>query len=308
MPASFPEMWLNRVISNLVNNDVAPWLDGIAELDVSIVEIGSGDASEMNQIHIPTSIFSPTVLINNTTYPIALQAYDDAEVTVNLDKYQTLATTLSDDQIIGASYRQIDFVTRSHTRTINQKKYLKAIHALAPNTNAADKPVLLTTGDAVTTGSNKRLRCRYEDLVALAAQADALGWPTDGRRLVLSDDHKNDLLLDRKNFGDQLVNYKTGQPAPVIAGWNIYMNVGNPYYNSVTKLAFGSAPSATNFRASVAFMPENVAKKTGLTKQYFADAKTDPQNQTNRLNYRHYFIVLPMLDMYRAALASGLSA
>ena len=304
MPANFAEVWLNRVRKNLTSATTAPWLDGISELDTAVIEVGSGSASESNIIHIPTSSFRPEVLINNITYPIALQDYTDAEVTIQLDKYQTKVTTLSDDQVMGASYDRIDSATKSHTEAILIKKFAKAIHALAPDSNTADTPVLLTTGLPDSTGRNRML---YEDLVALKAAFDKLQIPAKGRRLVLSTDHWNDMLLDRKNFGDQLINYKTGDVAPQIGGFEIFQYVENPLINATTgaKVVFGVAAGAGDYRASVAFYIPNVVKKTGLTKQYFAPAAADPENQTNKLNYRHYFIVLPAEKKYIGAIASG---
>lgn len=298
-------MWLHRVIRNLTSSLLAPWLEGVPELDTTVVEMGSGSASESNIIHIPTSDFMPDVLINNTTYPIALQAYTDSEVTISLDKYQTKVTTLSDDQIIGASYSRIDNATRSHNEAITIKKYAKAIHALCPSTNTAATPIVTTSGAVDGGGTRKRLV--YADLVALKQKFDDLLIPATDRRLVLSTDHWNDLLLDRANFGDSLVNYKKGEVAPQVAGFDIYSNTENPYITAATraKLVFGVAPSAGDYRASVAFAVGNVAKKTGLTKQYFADSKQDPENQTNRLNYRHYFIVVPKRLQQIGAIASG---
>lgn len=302
MPLNFPEIWLKRVIYNLTTQDQAPWLDGIAELDVPVAELGAGAASESNIIHIPTSMFEPDVLINNTSYPIALQAYTDDEVTVQLDKFQTKVTTLSDDQIIGASYPRIDAATRSHTVAILKKKFAKAIHALAPNADATNTPVISATG---TAGSDGRTRLIYDDLVTMKQKLDDIETPAQGRRLVLCTDHMNDLLLDRKNFGDQLVNYRAGQPAPNIAGFELYSYVANPYFDSSNKkVAFASAPGGTDHRASVVFYDQNVAKKTGMTKQYFAPSAQDPQNQTNKLNYRHYFIVVPMMSKYLGAITS----
>jgi hypothetical protein len=114
MPAQFPEIWLKRVIRNISQAILAPFLDGIPELDVSVTELGEGSASETNLIHLTSTQFKPDVLINNTTYPIALQAYDDAGSTVALNKFQTKVTTVTDDQIIGAAYDKIDTVTRTH--------------------------------------------------------------------------------------------------------------------------------------------------------------------------------------------------
>lgn len=301
---NFAEVWLNRVKRNLTAADKAPWLAGVPELDTAIIEMGSGSASENNVIHIPTSSFRPDVLINNSAYPIALQSYTDDEVIIQLDKYQTKPTTLSDDQIIGASYNRIDNATRSHVEAILIKKYSKAIHALAPAGHTANTPVLLSTGTPDSTGRNRMI---YDDLVALKDAFDKQEIPADGRRLVLSTDHYNDMLLDRKNFGDQLINYKSGDVAPQISGFQIFQYVANPYINSATKvkLAFGVAADEGDYRASVAFYVPNVAMKTGFTKQYFSPASSDPENQTNKLNYRHYFIAVPAESKYIGAIASG---
>ena len=98
MPKNFPEIWEGRVRQTLENGAVADFLDGVSELDGDVTQMG-----EENIIHIPTSEFNPEVLINNKTYPIAIENYTDDEVIVKLDKYQTKATKVTDDQIIGAS-------------------------------------------------------------------------------------------------------------------------------------------------------------------------------------------------------------
>lgn len=305
MPTNFPEMWLRRVETNLTQEDMAPFLEGIEEIDTAILEVGSGAASEQNVIHLPVSEFEPDVLINNSSYPIALQAYSDDEVTIQLDKYQTKVVTLSDDQAMGASYRRIDQATNATTQAILKKKYGRAIHSIAPADNTANTPVLLTTGGANELRVGTRLRLVYEDLVAFAKECDDLQIPMEGRRLVLCNDHWNDLLLDRENFGDQLVNYKKGTPAPEICGFQIMKYVNNPYYTGTEKNAYGAVPEAGDYRASVFFYVPNIAKKTGLTKQYFTPSAQDPQNQTNKLAYRHYYIVVPKRDMYIGAIGSG---
>lgn len=290
MPQNFADVWVNRVIQNLTTQNVAPWLDGIPELDTQVAEMGSGEASELNVIHIPRTNFNPNVLLNNTTYPIALQSYTDDEVVVSLDKFQTEVTTLSDDKIIGASYNVIDPATSGHVRAINTKKFKKAIHALAPASHTASTPVLVATGTAV----NGVPTLQYDDLVALKDALDQDEVAPEDRRLVLCTRHWNDLLRDRKNFGDKLVNYNTGMPAPIIAGFQLYQYNGNPLFtNAGVKKAFGAVKAATDREASVVFWTGGVAKKTGMTKQYFTPAASNPRTQANELNYRHYFIVVP---------------
>jgi hypothetical protein len=317
MPTNFPEMWVNRVELNLTTATEAPWLSGITELDTQIVEMGSGSAGESNVIHIPTTDFEVDVLINNNAYPIALQQYDDDEVLISLDKYQTKVVPISDDQANGASYRRIDAATALMTRGILIAKYGKAAWALAPAANSANTPVIQSSGrsgefaaDGVTEviwRDGARLRLTYQDLVDHKAQYDKLQVPAVGRRLVLCSDHWNDLLLDRRRFGDMLANYKTGDVAPMIAGFEIYQYINNPLFDNGAKLAYGSVAGVGEYQASVSFYISNIAMKTGLTRQYFAPAGIDPQNQTNKLAYRHYFICVPKRLKYIGAIGSKYS-
>ena len=303
---SFPEMWLSRVVLLVTTLTSAPWLNGIPELDTQVLEVGSGTATEQNVIHIPLEQFEAEVLINNTTYPIPSQAFTDGEAIVQLDKYQTKVTTLSDDQAMGSSYAKIDSATRAHTRGILSNKFKKAIHALAPAKNTQDTPVIETTG---TVDANGRKKLLYNDLVNLKRKLDAIQTPIEGRRLVLSSEHINDLLEDRDRFANLLSNMNTGEVAPKIAGFEIYSYDANPYlFKSSgvwTKRPYGVVPTNLDYEASVCFIVDNVAKKTGLTKQYFAPSNTDPENQTNRLNYRHYFVALPVKQKYMGAIVSG---
>lgn len=287
MPKNFPEIWESLVRQTLENGAVADFLDGVSELDGDVTQMG-----EENIIHIPTSEFNPEVLINNKTYPIAIEDYTDDEVIVKLDKYQTKATKVTDDQVMGASYNKIDAVTKAHTTAINARKYKKAIHALAPDDNTAKTPVLQIKGT----------ECTYEDLVALKDKCDELEWPEEGRRLVLCNKHWNALLKDRRNFGDQLINYRKGEVAPIIAGFEIKKYIASPHYAGTKKKVFGEAPASGDKPASVCFVVDNIRKKTGLTKQYFSEAKSDTVNQANLLNYRHYFIAVPVEKKFIAAL------
>jgi len=297
MPLNFPEIWLDRVIENLDEADQAPWLEGVAELDADVSQLGENTATEQNIIHIAATDFEVDVLVNNTTYPIPVQEYADGHLQFTLDKYQTKVVTVSDDQILGASYDKIDVVTKSLVRAILVEKYGKAIHSIAPQANTAKTPVIFATGVNGTDAplmDGTRLRLTYDDLVRLKAACKSGKFPLKDRRLVLTEDHWNDLLLDRKNFGDKLINYAEGMPAPKIAGFNLYTYENMPYYTALgVKKAYGTVPGGTDKPGSIVFSLSGVAKKTGNTKQYFAPAATNPSGQTNDLAYRHYFLATP---------------
>ena len=302
MARNFPDIWLSRVEKRLKNTDVAPWLNGISEVPGEVIVVGEGTDGEKCLIHIPTTDFQPDVLINNITYPLALQDYTDDTVIIALDKYQTKVTTISDDAALGATYDKVDTATGTHVSAINTNKFGRAIHALAPDANTADTPVVRTSGG--NDGSGRRMITRA-DIIAMKKAFDVMQIPAGGRRLVLCPDHVADLLNQDQVFAHQYYNYTSGKIANLF-GFEVYEYVANPLFNVGTgaKTSFGSIPAANDYQASVAFYVPNVAKKTGLTKQYFADSKTDPKNQTNQLNYRHYFIACPKQKMYIGAIIS----
>lgn len=286
MPANFPEVWLARVRNKLEEAATAPWLEGVDELDVQIQVVGEGP-SEKNIIHIPTSEFEVELLINNNTYPIAIQQYEDGTIQIELDKYQTLATAIKEDAAIGASYDVIDNATKQHNISITGGKYAKAIHSLCPIEDTEDTPIIECTGPDDGTG---RKRMTYEDLVTTSKKAKT---KNSVCHVVLNEDHWHDILLDRKNFGDQIVNYKKGQPAPEISNLKLFRNTTEMPLFDVTlkKRPYGSIKVATDREASVVFNLTKVVKKTGFTRQYYDEPTTT--NQQHLVNYRHYFVATP---------------
>lgn len=304
MPADFPEMFESRVHTLVQDETEAPHLDGIRELDTEVIEVGSGAASESNLIHIPITTFRPGVLVNNTTYPIPTVAYSDTGMTLHLDKFQTKATSLSDDQTIGSSYKQIDSVTKGHVDDLKETKFKKAMHAIAPSADggAKQKFVIQATGEEVTPGGRKRLL--WKDLVTARQRADDQRCKKKGRRLVLCSDHENDLLIDNSSkYADKLADYLAGTIKGTLAGFEIFVNMDNPMYTEAgVKRPYGAVPNATDRNATVFFHPENCVKKTGMTKQYFSPSSGDTTTQTNMLNYRHYYIALPVMDQYIGAI------
>ena len=51
-------------------------------------------------IHLVEVGVDPDVLINNKTYPIDVQALEDKDIAIKLDKFQTKATTITDDRCV----------------------------------------------------------------------------------------------------------------------------------------------------------------------------------------------------------------
>ncbi len=299
MAGVYREVWTGAVKEQLSTAENDTFLQGIE--DYSRYVAATGDESQV--IHLVYMGVEPDVLINNTTYPIDTQALDQEDIPISLDKYQTKVTPVTDDELYALSYEKISVVKRKHASAIAKTKIKKSIHALAPASNTADMPVIVTSGEDDGTG---RKKLTWADLVKLKRKLDKLEVPAEGRRLVLCQDHLNDLLESNQTFKDQYYEATTGKIYKRL-GFEFFDYSYMPYYtaSTLTKLSFGATPAAGDYEASVLFSLQRSAKATGWTKMYYSEASTDPDNQQNRVNFRHYAIVLPTREDSRGAIVSA---
>ena len=295
----YSEVWTKEVIKgfNLAVKDT--FLDGIPDYSQYVV----GD-KEAQVIHSVFFGVNPAVLINNSTYPIAIASLDGSDVAISLDKYQTTATPITDDELYALSYDKMAAVKQAHVDAIVGNRLKKAIHALAPASNTAKTPVLLTTG-ALVNGSRRLL---WDDVIALRQAFIDGGIPIEDLRLVLSSSHTNDLLLADQAFAKSYVNRQEGVISNQL-GMEIREYAMNPYYTVSTKakISFGAVPSGLERQASVVFNVKRARKATGKTMMYFSEAKIDPLTQRNLINFRNYFIALPSQNEAIGAIVSALS-
>ena len=260
--------WLARIRSynQYVNNDV-----------IHFVEIG-GD---------------PTVLVNNTTYPIPVTALEDADKPVSLDKFTTEATPVTNDELHAISYDKMASVQERHRDALREKIAQRAIHSIAPDKQATDVPVIKTTG--ASDGTRKKMT--FADLLTLKREFDKMGIPGNDRVLVLCSDHVNDLLQTEQRFKDHYNINQTEGKIGRLYGFDIYEYDGTPYYNSAgKKLAWGAVPGATDSQSSVAFYAGRMMKAAGSTTFYWSKAENDPQNHRNLVNFDQYGICLPLSE------------
>lgn len=289
------EIWTGELIKTLRAGDVATFLDGIPDYS---------QYAENDVIHMVDVGGDPDVLINNTTYPIAIQEISDVDAVFSLDKFQTKATPVTDDELYASSYDKMSSLKERHADAIKVSKYAKSIHALAPDKATAKTPVLKTTGEIVDGGETGRRRLRVADIISLKDAFDKAQIPLQGRRLVLCSDHVNDLLLTDQKFKDQYYNYTTGKISNLYS-FEVFEYCANPVYETDgTKVKFGTAAGVNEFQASVAFYTKRAFKASGSTTMYYSEAKTDPLNQRSLVNFRHYFIVLPKRKDAMAAIMS----
>lgn len=292
------EVWTGELVKSLRAGLEATWLDGIPD-NSSLVD--------NDVIHLVDVGVDPDVLINNTTYPIDLQALDDTDIPIGLDKFQTKVTPITDDELYAISYDKMGRVKESHANAINDAKFMKAAHSMCAQTNTATTPVLKTTGERdPLTG---RLKLIPIDLINLKKALDTLKVPAKGRRLVLCTDHVNDLLEVDQNFKEQYNINRNDGTVGRLYGFDIYEFANNPVYTSAgAKKSVGATAGAGEFQCSFAFYTQRVFKATGSTKMYYSEASTDPEYQRNKINFRHYFICMPKKNDAGAVMMSGYKA
>lgn len=277
----FTEIWTGELVKQLRGGLTASWLDGVSDYSAAV---------NNEVVHLVDVGGDPDVLINNTTYPIATQELEDGDIALGLDKFQTKKTAVSDDTLFALSYDKIGSVIERHGEAITIAKFKKAAHAVAPQSDTDTTPVIPTSGEAGADGRKKLVR---KDIIALKRKLDAQGYPAVGRRLVLCSDHVNDLLEEDQKFRDQYYNYTSGKIANMY-GFEVYEFENCPFYTKEgTKVAFKTTPGGTDHQASFCFYTKRLFRAQGSTKMYYKDAATNPDNQANEVNFRHYYVVLP---------------
>lgn len=298
MPTIYREVWTGEVVKGFQAGLKDTFLDGVRDYSQYV----TGD-EEAQVIHPTFFGVEPNVLINNSTYPIAIQALDGADIPISLDKYQTTATPVTDDELFALAFKKMEAVKQAHSDALVKNRLKKAIHAFGPASDAVDHPVLLTTGDLV----NGRRRLRWADVIAIRSAYAKMGVEIDGLRFVLCPDHVNDLLIEETSMlAKSYANFTSGVITSQL-GLEFREFFSNPYYNvaAKTKLSFGAvANDDTDSQASIVFPVAKTGKATGKTQMYFSEAKTDPTYQRNLINFRNYFIAMPLIEKGFVAVVS----
>lgn len=291
------EIWTGEMIKAFrTAPEALGWYDRIRSYDQYV---------ENDVIHFTEIGGDPKVLVNNSTYPLNITSLSDADKPVSLDKFDTEATPVTDDELHAVSYDKMASVQERHREALKESVRRKAIHAIAPDKHEAGKTIVLrTTGEKDATTLRKRIV--PADIISLKAAFDAMGMPSTDRVLVLCSEHINDLLGTDQKFRDAYnINQTEGKIARLY-GFDIYEYNGTPYYTSAgNKKAFAAAAAGTDRHASVAFHLPSMMKANGSVKMYYSEAVKDPLYHRNLVNFRKWGICLPLKsDCTRGAIVS----
>lgn len=151
----YPEAWTGELIKAFrTAAESIGWYNAIRAYDSYV---------KADAIHFVDVGADPEILVNNTTYPLTVQELPDGDKSVQLDKFQSRPTPITDDELHAIGYDKMALVIEKHKDMFFEKKYSRAIHSLAPAENTAKTPVITTTGEATSDGRKKltaRTSCR----------------------------------------------------------------------------------------------------------------------------------------------------
>lgn len=247
-------------------------------------------------IKIPKRGAAPSVLINNTTYPIVSAGRDDTHVVLSLNKYETTNTTVTAAELYALPYEKVSDVQEQHREELEDKTAQHALHSIAPTANSATTPVLVCTG--AVDGARPTLTSK--DVALMKKKLDKLLVPKEGRILVLCPDHVADLLNEDRTFQTQYHNAVDGVLSKSYYGFKTYESTYNPTFTAGTKVAFGAVDGAQ--MASVIMHEKTCFKATGTVTRYSRPKELDPENRRNTIGFELYFIGIAIRDEGVAAI------
>lgn len=278
------EVWEKELLKAF--RGVPTFLNGVKDYTSKVLVGASGAAT----IHLTDVGGDPTVLVNNSSYPIASAQRNDSDVAISLDKMDTTNTDVTDDEIEALSYDKIKDVNEQHVAVLVQESHNLALHAFGPASDSADTPIVETTG--ADRGNFKKFT--VNDLIALKKRFDDQDIPSGQRRIVLCPQHVADLLETSQAFKDQYsINEKTGSIGQLF-GFDIHEWSKPVMYTAAgAKKAYGAAAVATDKQASIAFyIPRGFKAKT-QPKRYYSKAEDNPLTRKSTMGYRMYFMAMP---------------
>ena len=251
---------------------------------------------EFNKINLAEVGASPDVLVDNTSYPIAVTSRTDVPKELALKTLDTTSTVIRNVEAMELAYDKMASVIYGHKQELLKTACKLAAWNYAPSANATNTPVLMAKGAL----ANGKRQLTFEDLLRLMVAFNNLDFPADGRILVLNPQHESDLILQ------DLTLYKSAIVAGNVFGFKLYRTSATPVYNASTgvKAAYGAAAAVTDAISSFGFHKDEVMKAIGTTEMFAKYA--DPDNKGDVINFQMRFVALPLRIKAIAAIYSPL--
>lgn len=281
-------------------------LEGFYADDMFITECRDMSAFvENDKINLAEAGVNPDVLINNNSYPISVSERPDGAIALELDVYDTENQRLRHADKAELSYDKLTSINYGHKQALKMAFLERAAHAIAPASDDVFTPLLETSGAANDDG-NKRIT--FKDILKLSRRFNDAEIPAQGRILVLSSEHEEELMAEDIDKYNRIIIGK-GE----IFGFKIYRLAQKrlPRYNKSTgaKVAYGAAATpATDVHASIAFHKDEVMRAKGTADLFHQKAEDNPQERADVLGYQMRGLTLPIRGKAVAAIYAPVSA
>lgn len=284
MMAIQKQIWTDKIMEGFYPKD-----------DFLMASVDMTELVDYNTINMAEAGADPTLLIDNTTYPIAAATRSDSPLTVTLKTLDTTSTIVRNLEKKELSYNKMESVVRGHRNTLRKGSIQLAAYYWSAASNGTYTPVLTASGAL----NNGYKRLQFEDILALRAKLRALDIDITRVNIMLNPTHEADLMFqDMKLYKMMLVDNKLFQ-------MRIFVNSQTPIFNATTgvKAAYGAvaAPSTDTF-ASTAWVTDEVMKADGSV-DVFAKYN-DPDQKGDVINFQKRFIALPLRSKGLAAIYS----
>ncbi len=270
------EIWLPELMEGFYGDDM--FLSEARDMSAFV---------DNDKINLAEAGVNPDVLVNNSTYPIAISSRTDAAIALSLDTYDTKNTRLRSIETAELAYDKRTSVLYGHKMALKMKFMEKAIHAFAPGSDTDNTPVIASTG--AVEGGVKSLT--FADLLSLENKFNEAEIPPEGRVLVLGATHKTQLQKqDIKLYKDI---FSSGSS---YAGFKIYTLADKrmPLYvkTSGARVAYGTTKGTTHTNSSVAFHKDEVMRCQGSV-DMFIDLK-NPKERADILGFQMRALASPI--------------
>ena len=287
-----------------VSNGTSVLFDGLAQ-EIWLAEVkqnfypdnsfltAATDMSSMvnnDAINLAEAGADPSVLVDNTVYPIARADASDTPLRLVLKTYDTTSTVVRNAVALELAYDQRALYISKHQKALLKRFSKDALYCYAPGADAAFTPVKNISG---TTTSF------LDTIIDMQNAFAALDDNSGNLNLVLNPQHaaliaKEDRLL-YKSF--------EAKPGSELFGFKIWMHSQAPFYIKATgvKAAYGVAfdPSIHAY-ASVIFDGNEVMKAQGSFEFFFK--LRDPDEKGDVFNYQMRGLALPIRNKYLGAI------
>lgn len=278
------------------------WIDKIMEgfiPDTSFLS-RSVDMSafvDHNKINLAQAGVDPTVLVDNTVFPVPVAQRADTPLELPLHTFDTENTVVRNIEQMESAYDKLTSVVRAHSTALTRKTSAFAAHNWCPSANSDLTPVMATTGGV---NAEALKAASFEDFLKMRARFRAFDIDPASVVVVLNSSHEADLMAeDMKLYREVLAGGN-------MFGMTLFSYSNLPYFDTTTKQkkAFGAAyDPAKDTRSSLVYCDTEVMRAVGTT-EVFAKYK-DPEQRGDVLGYQQRFTALQIRGKYVGAIYSG---